>query len=48
MAVMLADPKHLCFSFSKGLTDSGWETENRFSKEVTRMLPKNVSMLPGH
>lgn len=48
MEVVLADPEHLCFSFSKGLTDSGWEGENSFSKEVMRMLPKNVMMFPRH
>lgn len=48
MEVMLADPEHLCFSFSKGLTDSRWEEENSFSKGVTRMLPKNVMMSPSH
>lgn len=46
MEMMLVDPEHLCFSFSKGLTNSGGEGENSFSKEIMRMLPKNVMMFP--
>lgn len=40
MEVVLVDPEHMCFSFSKSFTDCGWEGENNFSKNVVRKLPR--------